>query len=136
MSDVSELKKRILDEGHRSSLSIHPGATKMYKDLKRLFWWPGMKKDIAEFVYACLVCQKSKIEHQKPTRLMQPLFVLEWKWDSISMQPLVIHFGNSFWTCFEVKEVDSEIHWSVSDFREDWGGGISCWITTTFIEFA
>ena len=57
----------------------------MYQDLKRLFLWPGMKKDIAEFVYACFVCQKSKIEHQKPSGLMQPLFVLEWKWDSISM---------------------------------------------------
>jgi len=44
-----------------------------------------MKKDIAEFVYACLVCQKLKIEHQKPSGLMQPLFVPEWKWDSISM---------------------------------------------------
>jgi len=54
--DVPELKKRILDEGHRRSLRIHPVATKMYQDLKRLFWWLGMKKDIAEFVYACLVC--------------------------------------------------------------------------------
>jgi len=83
--DVLELKRRILEEGHRSSLSIHLGATKMYQDLKRLFWWPGMKKEIAGFVYACLVCQKSKIEHQKPSGLMQPLFVPEWKWDSISM---------------------------------------------------
>ena len=72
--DVPELK-RILGEGHLSSLSIHPGATKMYQDLKRLFWWPGMKKEIAEFVYACLVCHKSKIKHQKPSGLMQPLFV-------------------------------------------------------------
>jgi len=82
--DVPELKKRIFNEGHRSSLSIHPRATKMYQDLKRLFWWLGMKKDIAEFVYACLVCQKSKIEHQKLSSLMQPLFVPKWKWDSIS----------------------------------------------------
>jgi len=44
-----------------------------------------MKKDIAEFVYACLVCQKSNIEHQKPSGLMQLLFVLEWKWASISI---------------------------------------------------
>ena len=51
--DVPELKKRILDEGHRSNLSIHLGATKMYQDLKRLFWWAGMKKEIAKFVYAC-----------------------------------------------------------------------------------
>jgi len=85
VSDVSELMKRILDEGQKSNLSIHPGATKMYQDLKKLFWWPGMKKDIAEFVYAGLVCQKSKIEHQKPSSLMQPLSVPELKWDSISM---------------------------------------------------
>jgi hypothetical protein len=44
-----------------------------------------MKKEIAEFVYACLVCQKSKIKNQKPSGLMQPLFVPEWKWDRISM---------------------------------------------------
>src|SRR3954463_751465 len=83
--DVAELKKSILEEGHRSGLSIHPGATKMYHDLKKLFWWPGMKKDIAEFVYSCLTCQKSKIEHQKPYGTMQPLFIPEWKWDNISM---------------------------------------------------
>ena len=61
--DVTELKKSILEEGHRSGLSIHPGATKMYHDLKKLFWWPGMKREIASFVYSCLTCQKSKIEH-------------------------------------------------------------------------
>ncbi|MCI29287.1 retrotransposon protein, partial [Trifolium medium] len=83
--DVPELKKMILEEGHRSGLSIHPGVTKMYQDLRKLFWWPGMKKQIAEFVYTCLVCQKSKIEHQKPSGLLQPLFVPEWKWDIISM---------------------------------------------------
>src|SRR4030043_916053 len=48
-----------------------------------------MKKSIAEFVYACLVCQKSKIEHQKPLGVLQPLFVPEWKWDSISMDFVV-----------------------------------------------
>ncbi|MCI30556.1 hypothetical protein A2U01_0051765, partial [Trifolium medium] len=63
--DVPELKKMILEEGHRSNLSIHPGVTKMYHDLKKMFWWPGMKKEITEFVYACLTCQKSKVEHQK-----------------------------------------------------------------------
>jgi hypothetical protein len=57
----------------------------MYQDLKKLFWWPKMKKEVAEFVYACLVCQKSKVEHQKPSGLLQPMFVPEWKWDSIAM---------------------------------------------------
>jgi hypothetical protein len=100
--DVLELKRRILEEGHKSSLSIHPGETKIYQDLKRLFWWPGMMKEIAKFVYACLVCQKSKIEHQKPSGLMQPLFVSEWKWDSISMDfvgalPKTIKGFDSIW---------------------------------------
>ena len=44
-----------------------------------------MNEDIAKFVYACLVCEKLKIEHQKPSGSMQPLFVPKWKWDSISM---------------------------------------------------
>ena len=68
--DVSELKKSILEEGHRSGLSIHPSATKMCEDLKKLFWWPRMKKEITKFVYACLTCQKSKIEHQKSLGIM------------------------------------------------------------------
>jgi len=83
--DNEEIKKMILGERHRSSLSIHPGATKMYHDLKKLFWWSGLKRDVAQFVYSCLVCQKSKVEHQKPAGMMVSLDVPEWKWDSISM---------------------------------------------------
>ncbi|XP_058784505.1 uncharacterized protein LOC131659315 [Vicia villosa] len=44
-----------------------------------------MKEDVAQFVYSCLTCQKSKIEHRKPAGLMQPLGIPEWKWDNISM---------------------------------------------------
>ena len=44
-----------------------------------------MKMDIAKFVYACLTCQKSKVEHQKPSGLMQTMEISEWKWDSITM---------------------------------------------------
>lgn len=75
----------ILGEIHRGSLSIHSGATKMYQDVKKLFWWSSMKRDVTRFVYACLTSQKSKVEHQKPSGLMKPLEILEWKWDSISM---------------------------------------------------
>src|SRR3954465_943411 len=83
--NVTELRRSILEEGHCSGLSIHPGATKMYHDLKKLFWWPGMKKEIVEFVYSCLTFQKSKIEHQKSYGFVQPMFIPEWKWDIISM---------------------------------------------------
>lgn len=59
--DVFELKKSIFQKGQYGKLSIHPGATKMYKDFKKMFWWLGMKKEIVEFICACLTCQKSKI---------------------------------------------------------------------------
>lgn len=35
---VDEVKQRLLDEAHRSKYTIHPGSTKMYKDLKSNFW--------------------------------------------------------------------------------------------------
>ena len=57
----------------------------MYQDLRRMFWWPGMKKEVAEYVVACLTCQKAKIEHQKPSGMLRLLNVPEWKWDSIAM---------------------------------------------------
>jgi len=49
-------RRQILKEGHQSHLSMHPGMTKMYKDLKESFWWNGMKTDVADFVAQCLVC--------------------------------------------------------------------------------
>ena len=83
--NVLELRKMILEEGHRSNLSMHPGATKMYQDLMTMFWWPNMKREVSEFVYACLVCQKDKIEHQRPSGKLQPLEIPQWKWNTISM---------------------------------------------------
>ncbi|KAK2414896.1 hypothetical protein QL285_037431 [Trifolium repens] len=83
--DAVNLRNIILEEAHKSKLSIHPGATKMYQDLRHDFWWPGMKKDVAEYVASCLTCQKAKIEHQRPAGMLQSLDIPEWKWDSISM---------------------------------------------------
>ncbi|KAK2407303.1 putative mitochondrial protein [Trifolium repens] len=83
--DAMDLRNTILGEAHKSKLSMHPGATKMYQDLRQDFWWPGMKRDVAEFVASCLTCQKAKIEHQRPAGMLQSLDIPEWKWDSISM---------------------------------------------------
>nr|KYP76963.1 Retrotransposable element Tf2 [Cajanus cajan] len=85
----AELRRAVLEEGHKSRLSIHPGMTKMYQDLKKTFWWSGMKREIAEYVAACLTCQKAKVEHQKPSGLMQQIEIPEWKWDNITMNFIV-----------------------------------------------
>ncbi|GJT83396.1 putative reverse transcriptase domain-containing protein [Tanacetum coccineum] len=82
---VGGVRKLIMDEAHTSRYSIHPGADKMYHDLRDLYWWPGMKKDIAEYVSRCLTCSKIKAEHQKPSGLLQQPEIPEWKWEKITM---------------------------------------------------
>nr|GFA47263.1 putative reverse transcriptase domain-containing protein [Tanacetum cinerariifolium] len=42
----------------------------MYQDMKKLYWWPNMKADIATYVSKCLTCAKIKAEHQKPSGLI------------------------------------------------------------------
>ena len=83
------LKELILQEAHNSPYAMHPGSTKMYRTLRPHYWWSGMKRDIAEFVARCLVCQQVKAEHQSPTGRMQPLFISKWKWDHITMDFVV-----------------------------------------------
>jgi hypothetical protein len=80
-----ELRKLILQEAHDSPYSIHPGNTKMYMDLKGRFWWNNMKRDIAEYIALCDVCNRIKAEHQKPAGLLQSLPIPEWKWDNVGM---------------------------------------------------
>ena len=63
VTNDNELKKVILEEAHSGSLAMHPSSTKMYQDLKVLFWWFGMKREVSEFMTKCMVCQKVKAEH-------------------------------------------------------------------------
>ncbi|GJW05011.1 putative reverse transcriptase domain-containing protein [Tanacetum coccineum] len=57
----------VLMQREKSKYSIHPGSEKMYQDMKKLYWWPNMKADIATYVSECLTCAKVKSEHQRPS---------------------------------------------------------------------
>nr|GEX84100.1 retrotransposon protein, putative, Ty3-gypsy subclass [Tanacetum cinerariifolium] len=57
----------------------------MYQDMKKLYWWPNMKADIATYVSKCLTCAKVKAKHQKPSGLLVQPKIPEWKWDNITM---------------------------------------------------
>jgi hypothetical protein len=83
------LREQIMREAHDSRYSIHPGSTKMYRDLKVRYWWKDMKKDIAHYVNCCDTCSRVKIEHQKPAGLLKPLAIPVWKWEDISMDFVV-----------------------------------------------
>ncbi|WVZ50696.1 hypothetical protein U9M48_001928 [Paspalum notatum var. saurae] len=81
--NIKSIRDLILKEAHETAYSIHPGSEKMYQDLKQKFWWYGMKREVAEYVALCDVCQRVKAEHQKPAGLLQPLKIPEWKWEEI-----------------------------------------------------
>ncbi|GJV05807.1 putative reverse transcriptase domain-containing protein [Tanacetum coccineum] len=74
-----------MDEAHKSKYSMHPGDDKMYYDLRYMYWRPGMKKDIAEYVSKCLTCLKVKVEHQRLSGLLQQHEIPKWKWEGIDM---------------------------------------------------
>ncbi|GKB04369.1 putative reverse transcriptase domain-containing protein, partial [Tanacetum coccineum] len=79
------LRDLIMHESHISKYSIHPCSDKMYKDLKKLYWWPNMKAIIAEYVGKCLTCSRVKTECQKPSGLLIQLEIPTWKWERITM---------------------------------------------------
>ncbi|GJU18530.1 putative reverse transcriptase domain-containing protein [Tanacetum coccineum] len=78
-----EMRTLIMDEAHKSKYSLHPGSNKMYYDLRDRYWWPRMKKDIAEYVSKCLTCLKAKAEHQRPSGLLQQLEILDYKMERL-----------------------------------------------------
>ena len=87
--NVDGLRNLILEETHGSHYSIHPFSTKIYQDLREVFWWESLKNDIAEFVVTCPNFHQAKAEHQKLGGLLQEIQVPIWKWEDINMNFVV-----------------------------------------------
>ena len=83
--NILDIKQIILQEAHNTPYTIHPGSTKMYRDVKGTFWWRNMKREIAQYVDECDTCKRVKAEHQRPPGLLQPLQISQWKWEEIQM---------------------------------------------------
>ncbi|GKA85055.1 putative reverse transcriptase domain-containing protein [Tanacetum coccineum] len=86
---VGGVRTIIMDDAHKSRYSVYPGADKMYYDLRDMYWWPEMKRDIATYVCECLTCAKVKAEHQRPSGLLQQPEIPEWKWESITIDFII-----------------------------------------------
>ncbi|GKC48763.1 putative reverse transcriptase domain-containing protein [Tanacetum coccineum] len=80
-----DLRALIMHKSHKSKYSIHPGSDKMYQDLKKFYWWPNMKAEIATYVSKCLTCAKVKAEYQKPSGLLVQPEIPQWKLENITM---------------------------------------------------
>jgi hypothetical protein len=71
--DCDDLKRFIMDKLHKRPYTSHPGYQKMITATRKQFYWPGLKKDIAEYLAKCIECQQVKAEHRHPVGLLQPL---------------------------------------------------------------
>ncbi|GJZ14218.1 putative reverse transcriptase domain-containing protein [Tanacetum coccineum] len=80
-----DLRALIIYESRKSKYSIHPRSDKMYQDLKKLYWWPNMKAEIATYISKRLTCAKVKAECQKPSGLLVQPVIPVWKWENITM---------------------------------------------------
>ncbi|GJS35300.1 putative reverse transcriptase domain-containing protein [Tanacetum coccineum] len=102
-----DLRSVIMHEPYKSKYSIHPGSEKMYQDMKKLYWWPNMKADIATYVSKCLTCVRVKAEHQRPSRLLVQPEIPEWKIVARHGIPASIicdrdgRFTSKFWRLFQ-----------------------------------
>ena len=83
--NVSKIKLLILNEIHKTPYSGHPSYQKTITMLRKYYFWPNMKNELAEYIAKCFECQQVKTEHQHPAGLLQPLPIPSWKWEITSL---------------------------------------------------
>ncbi|GJZ20495.1 putative reverse transcriptase domain-containing protein [Tanacetum coccineum] len=79
LDELGDVRTMIMDETHKLKYYVHPGDDKIYYDLRDMYWWLGMKMDIAVYVSKCLTYLKLKAEHQRPSGLLQQPEIPVWK---------------------------------------------------------
>jgi hypothetical protein len=96
---VPELRTLVLHTTHDCNVSGDLGQNKSYELTKRTFFWPDMQQDVRRYVRKCDSCQRNKPSNRLPGGLLQPLPILQQRWEQISMDLVVglpkIARGNS-----------------------------------------
>jgi hypothetical protein len=75
--DDKHLRVEILQENHDHTYSGHLGVDKTYNLILKDYYWPGLQKNVMEFIKTCELCQRNKPSNKKPQGLLQPLPILE-----------------------------------------------------------
>lgn len=88
--NVDCLRNLILYEDHGSPYSNKPGSTKIYHELREVFWWEGFKENIAEIVAKSTNFQQVKDEHQKLGGLLKQILILSCKWQEINIDFVIV----------------------------------------------
>lgn len=79
------LRIKIIESLHASAIGGHSGKRATYQRVKKIFYWPGIKKSVESYVQECAVCQRSKAKHCHYPGLLEPLPVPDMAWTHISM---------------------------------------------------
>lgn len=78
-------QQHVVQAMHNSAIGGHSGVQATYYRIRQIFTWPGMKNTVTDFIKVCSVCQQAKVEHTKPTGLLQPLPVPQQAWKVVSL---------------------------------------------------
>jgi hypothetical protein len=89
VSNYGELKNVVLKEMQNVPYAGHPGYQKTIATVSSQYFWPGMKKEVANYIARILEWKKVKTEHRHPTGLLQPFPILEWKWKVVSIDFII-----------------------------------------------
>ena len=89
VTNSQELRSVILKEMHNVPYVGHPRYQKIVSVVKSQYYWPGMKREIVEYIAKFLEFQRVKVEHTHPTRLLQPLPIPQWKWEVVTMDFII-----------------------------------------------
>lgn len=86
---VDNLIRDVVSDAYGLSYSIHLAITNIYYDLRKIYWWPRINRDIIDYVFNCQNCQQVMCQHQSPAGLLQCIPIPMWKWEHISMDFVV-----------------------------------------------
>ena len=85
----STVRRMVLKYFHASPMARHPGFYKTYQKIREHFTWKGLKVEVFPYVMECSTCQQNKQEHSYLAGLLQPLLILDRKWESLSMEFII-----------------------------------------------
>ena len=83
--DFTPLKLRLIQENHDIPTAGHPGRSKTLELLMRQYHWPGMHKEVGQYVRNCHICQRSRTARHAPFGILRPLPIPEGPWQDLSM---------------------------------------------------
>lgn len=81
----ASVRSQVLQWGHATRLTCHPGVRRTVTFLRRRFWWPSLAQDTRDYIAACLVCARNKVSNQPPAGLLHPLPVPSRPWSHIAL---------------------------------------------------